>query len=56
MRTRLTAALLAAAILVAGAGPARAVGCVYPAGYPGETAPPAAIGAWMAAGGAVSPG
>ena len=49
MRTRLTAALLAASILVAGAGPARAVGCVYPASYPGETAPPAAIAAWMAA-------
>src|SRR6185295_13439955 len=49
MPTRLTAALLAAAILVVGAGPARAVGCVYPASYPGETAPSAAIAAWMAA-------
>jgi hypothetical protein len=49
MRARVSAALLVAAILATHAGYAQAAGCAYPSAFPGETAAPDAVAAWMAA-------
>jgi hypothetical protein len=49
MGTRLMTAVLVAALLTGSTGQAQAVGCTYPATFPGEAAAPAAIAAWMAA-------
>ncbi len=49
MGSRLMTAVLVAALLIGSSGQAQAVGCTYPATFPGEAAAPAAIAAWMAA-------
>ena len=49
MGTRVMTAVLVAALLAGSAGHAQAVGCAYPATFPGENAAPATIAAWMAA-------
>ena len=49
MGTRVMTAVLVAALLAGSAGQAQAVGCAYPATFPGENAAPATIAAWMAA-------
>ena len=49
MGTRVMTAVLVAALLAGIAGHAQAVGCAYPATFPGENAAPATIAAWMAA-------